>query len=166
MKLTEKRKRFIEEYMIDLNATQAAIRAGYSSRTAGYIAKELMAYPAVRAYRDELMQKMQNERIASAEEVLQYLTKLIRDEDVEEVTVVEGTGQGFSKARNVEKRLTPKDRLKAAELLGKRHGMFSDRQDQKDRVDSRSAPVPKIFEVLNELQNNNGQTGGVPADEG
>jgi phage terminase small subunit len=124
--------RFVDEYLISLNATQAVLRAGYAVKnvlTAKEIGKQLLQIPEVRELVDERMAQLQSEKVASLQEVLEYLTRVIRGEDVEEITVVEGTGSGFSAARNIEKSLAPKDRIKAAELLGKRYGLFTDRLD-------------------------------------
>lgn len=127
MKLTAKQERFIVEYLIDLNATQAAIRAGYSKKTAKDIGAENLAKPNIRARIDELMEKLAAERIADANEVLTYLTAVLREEVKEEVIVVESLGAGISSPSVVKKAVSVKDRNKAAELLGKRYGMFTDR---------------------------------------
>ena len=130
--LTEKRKRFIEEYLIDANAAAAAVRAGFKAKNpkvAAQVGTELMQIPAIREAIDERLAQMQSERIASAQEVMEYLTSILRGEEIEEVTVIEGKGAGFSEARNYEKSVAPKDKIKAAELLGKRYGLFTDKVD-------------------------------------
>lgn len=127
MKLTAKQKRFCEEYLIDLNATQAAIRAGYSKKTAGSIATENLQKPDLRTYIQELMDKKEKELIASQDEVLRYLTSVLRGESRAQIVVVEGTGDGASEARRMDKAPDEKERLKAAELLGKRYALFSDK---------------------------------------
>lgn len=127
MKLTEKQKRFCDEYLIDLNATQAAIRAGYSKKTAFIIANENLKKPYIKGYIDERLKQLEDKRIAKADEVLQYLTSVMRNEVKEEVVVVEGEGDGCSSARTIKKDMSAKDRNKAAELLGKRYRLFTDR---------------------------------------
>ena len=127
MKLTEKQKRFCDEYLIDLNATQAAIRAGYSKKTAFTIANENLKKPYIRGYIDERLKQLEDKRIAKADEVLKYLTSVMRNEVKEEVVVVEGKGDGCSSARTIKKDMSAKDRNKAAELLGKRYRLFTDR---------------------------------------
>lgn len=129
LKMTNKQKRFCDEYLIDCNATQAAIRAGYSRNTADDIGMQNLQKPIIREYLDERMAKHQSEKIASAEEVLQYLTSVIRGETLSEVVAVEGIGEGCSEARRIEKAPEEKDRLKAAELLGKRYGLYTDKLD-------------------------------------
>ena len=76
MKLTDKQKRFCDEYLIDLNATQAAIRAGYSKKTAFIIANENLKKPYIRGYIDERLKQLEDKRIAKADEVLKYLTSV------------------------------------------------------------------------------------------
>ena len=83
MKLTEKQKRFCDEYLIDLNATQAAIRAGYSKKTAYSIGIENLKKPVIQNYIDKRLKQLEDERIAKADEVLKYLTKSMRQEITE-----------------------------------------------------------------------------------
>ena len=127
-KMTAKQRRFCEEYLIDLNATQAAIRAGYSKKNAQNIASENLAKPIIRKYIDAKMAKKDSELIAKQDEVLRYLTSVLRGESVG-TEIVEGTGDGCSEARTMQKEPSEKDRLKAAELLGKRYGLFTDKVD-------------------------------------
>lgn len=128
-KLTNKQKRFCEEYLIDLNATQAAIRAGYSKKNANNIASENLAKPNIQEYLKERMDSKQNDLIASQDEVLQYLTRVMRDNTDSEQVVMEGIGEGVSMARTIRVKPSEKDKLKAAELLGKRYGAFVERTE-------------------------------------
>lgn len=125
IKLTPKQQKFCDEYLIDCNATQAAIRAGYSKRTAYRTGCDNLKLPHIRAYIDERMEKHQSELIATQEEVLRYLTSVLRGESEAEDLAVEGTGKGFSKARNVRKAPSELDRLKAAEQLSKCYGLYT-----------------------------------------
>ena len=127
MKLNVRQKAFCEYYVASGNATEAAIKAGYSKRTAKSIGQRLLTFVDIKKYIDELMQKLESERIASAEEVLQNLTAMMRGEIQEEVVVVEGEGEGVSSARIIKKQVSAKERIKAAELLGKRHALFTDK---------------------------------------
>ena len=86
-----------------------------------------MLKPAIKGYIDEKLEAMQDERTASAKEVLEFLTKSMRGEIKEEVVVVEGTGDGTSEARTVKKQIGLRDRIKSAELLGKRYRLFTDK---------------------------------------
>lgn len=125
--MTKKQKRFAEEYLVDCNATQAAIRAGYSEKTANEQGARLLAKVSIKAYIDEHLKTMSDKTIADATEIMKYLTSVVRGESEASEIVVEGVGEGCSEAREMTKKPSEKDRLKAAELLGKRYGMFSDK---------------------------------------
>ena len=125
-KLTAKQQRFCDEYLIDLNATQAAIRAGYSARSARQIADRNMSNDDIKKYIAARMAEKESELIADQDEVLKYLTSVLRGESQSEEIVVEGIGDGCSEARTMQKAPSEKNRLKAAELLGKRYALFKD----------------------------------------
>lgn len=129
-KLTAKQQRFCDEYLIDLNATQAAIRAGYSKKTAGAIATENLQKPIIKDYIAKRMAEKEAALVADQAEVMKYLTSVLRGQSVSEVVVVEGVGEGCSEARTMQKAPDEKERLKAAELLGKAHMMFTDKVQQ------------------------------------
>jgi len=123
MKMTNKQRRFCEEYLIDLNATQAAIRSGYSKKTAHKIGTENLQKPVIREYLDKCMREKESKLIASQDEVLRYLTAVMRGESESEIVVVEGQGDGVSYARSMTKRPDEQNRLKAAEQLAKYYGL-------------------------------------------
>ena len=126
-KLTAKQQRFCDEYLIDLNATQAAIRAGYSSNYANTNASKLLQITTVKEFIKKRMDEKEKKLIADQDEVLRYLTSVLRGESQSTEIVVEGCGDGCSEARTILKEPSEKDRLKAAELLGKRYGLYTDR---------------------------------------
>ena len=126
-KLTRKQQRFADEYLVDANATQAAIRAGYSEKTAYSQGQRLLKNVEVKKYIEEQLERIHNEKIADAQEVMMYLTSVLRGESLSEIVVVEGTGDGCSDARRMMKLPDERERLKAAELIGKRYGMFTDK---------------------------------------
>jgi len=119
----EKQKRFCEEYLVDCNATQAAIRAGYSKKTARAIGQRLLTNVDIKKYIEQQLQKLKNEKIADAQEVLEYLTSVMRGEQKEQVALL--TGEGVQDL--VQKDVSAKDRLKAAELIGKRYALFTEK---------------------------------------
>lgn len=123
--MTEKQKRFCDFYIETGNATQAAIKAGYSEKTAKQIGQENLTKPDLRAYIDERLVELKNERTADAQEVLEYLTAVMRGE-YKEATLI-GVGEGAQAVVDID--VGAKDRLKAAELLGKRHALFTDKVD-------------------------------------
>lgn len=110
-KLTEKQKRFIDYYVETANATESAKRAGYSSKTAKNIGAENLT--KLNYFIQERLQELKDNRIASQEEVLQYLTKVMRGEEKDQ----------FGLDASLQ------DRTKCAELLGKRYGTFKEKVD-------------------------------------
>lgn len=125
MRMTEKQKRFCDYYVESANATEAAIKAGYSKKTAKQIGTENLSKPDLKAYIADQLEKMHSKRVADAQEVLEYLTSVMRGQYTEETLM--GIGEGAQAKVDIE--VGAKDRLKAAELLGKRHALFTDKVD-------------------------------------
>lgn len=123
--MNERQKRFCHYYLELGNIAQASLKAGYSKNTGGILLKK----PEIRQYIDQEIQKLDEQRIAKATEVMTYLTSVMRGEENEEVIVVENCGSGCSNARNVKKQVSSKERIKAAELLGKRYSIFNKKLD-------------------------------------
>lgn len=109
--LTEKERIFADEYIKTTNATQSAIKAGYAEKSASSKGSQLLRKVKVRKYIDDVMEKRSKNTIATADEVLEYLTKVMNGEEKD------AFGLDASIA----------DRTKAAELLGKRHMLFTDK---------------------------------------
>lgn len=126
--MNEKQKRFCDEYLIDCNATQAAIRAGYSPKTAQVQSARLLSNVMVKAYIDEQLERLHNEKTADAREVLEYLTAVMRGEHTEQVLRLAGNGVQEISDINV----SAKDRIKAAEMLAKRYGLLVDKVSVQD----------------------------------
>lgn len=124
-KLTLKQQRFADEYIISGNATQSAIKAGYSKKYVATNTDKLLKNTKIKNYIDERLKELDDIAIAKQEEVLQYLTSVMRGEHEEEVLY--GVGEGVQSTRHVE--VGAKDRIKAAELLGKRYGTWTDKVD-------------------------------------
>lgn len=120
--LTEKQKKFCNEYLVDCNATQAAIRAGYSPKTAYSIGEENLRKPELKTYIDEQLAILHSQKTADAQEVLEYLTAVMRGEHTEQTLRL--TGDGVQCVTDID--VSARERLKAAELIGKRYGMFKD----------------------------------------
>lgn len=125
MKLTQKQQKFSDYYIETGNATESAIKAGYSKKTAAVIGAENLTKPNIKAYIDERLEEMKSERTADAQEVLEYLTSIMRGSEREEV--LKGVGMGEQVKTNID--VGAKDRIKAAELLGKRYALFTDKVD-------------------------------------
>ena len=142
-KMTDKQKRFCDEYLIDLNATQAAIRAGYSKKTARKIGQENLTKLAIRNYIDKRMAEKESELIASQDEVMKYLTAVMRRQKTESVVVTlkEETSKyipdenGTMRKQTIRREVPEvvkipamlRDSNKAAELLGKAYGIYTDK---------------------------------------
>ena len=124
-KLTIKQKKFADEYIKTGNATQSAINAGYSEKTARKIGSENLTKPDIKAYIDERMKELEEEAIADQAEILKYLTRIIRDQERDEVLVNVGNFEQEKQAIKI----SAKDKIKAAELLGKRYGSWTDKID-------------------------------------
>ena len=142
-KMTAKQQMFCDEYLIDLNATQAAIRAGYSKKTARSIGQENLTKPYIRAYIEKRMAEKEEALIAKQDEVMKYLTSVMRREYTECVVVTlteeqstyEPDAEGkmrkqtikTEKPEIVEIPARLQDANKAAELLGKAYALFTDK---------------------------------------
>ena len=133
-KLTEKQKRFADYFIETGNGTEAAKLAGYKGKNLNRIAAENLSKLDIKNYIDEKLTEMSSKRIASANEVMELLTSAARGELEEEVVVVEGEGDGCSMARTIKKQIGAKDRIKAAELLGKRYRLWTDKVEVKGMV--------------------------------
>lgn len=130
-KLTEKQKAFCDYYIQTLNATKSYTKAGYkgSETTARVNASKLLTKANIQNYISERLAELESKRVADAKEVLEYLTSVMRGEQSEEVVVVESIGDFMSEARTIDKQLNARERIKAAELLGKRYALFTDKVD-------------------------------------
>ena len=116
MKLTAKQRLFADEYIKSGNATQSAIKAGYSPKTVRSIGQENLTKPDIKSYIDAKMAEIESHKIADAKEVLQFYTRVLREEETEEVALPTGDD-----VVTVEKKPSFKDRLTAARELMKRY---------------------------------------------
>ena len=127
-KLTEKQKKFADEYLIDCNATRA-YKAAYPNckkdSSADACARKLLGNTRIRMYIDEQLEKIHNEKTANAQEVLEYLTSVMRGEHTEQVLRL--IGDGMQKITDID--VSARERIKAAELIGKRYGIFTEKMN-------------------------------------
>ena len=118
--MTDKQKLFVASYLSNgLNATQAAVQAGYSERTARQIGARLLSNANIKNAITEKLQEVDSKAICQTEEILKFLSSVMRGEVVESVPAQIGTGKGYFHAELLNKPPSIKDRLKAVELLGK-----------------------------------------------
>jgi phage terminase small subunit len=125
VKLTEKQKRFADYYIETGNASDSYKRAYdcASDKTASVEGSRNLAKPSVKKYIEERMKSIDAETIASQQEIMEYLTAVMRGEVTEEIPVSTKKGVVL-----VEAKAGVKDRNKAAELMGKRYVMWTDKQ--------------------------------------
>ena len=145
-KMTARQKLFCDEYLVDLNATQAAIRAGYSEKTARVIGQENLLKPAIKEYIEKRLKEKEDALIANQNEVMKYLTSVMRREKKEHVVVTlskeESTyapdDNGTMRKHTVKEEIPEvieiparlADANKAAELLGRAYSLYTEKVDQ------------------------------------
>ena len=128
--LSTKQRLFVDYYLqLKGNATQAALKAGYSPKSADVIAAENLGKPKIQAAIRRRTAELESERTAKTQEILEYLAAVMRGEAEEEVVMNIGTGKGFTRPEKVKAQVSAKDRLKAAEMLAKVNGMFISKQE-------------------------------------
>lgn len=118
-----KQQRFADEYIISGNATQAAVKAGYSSKYANTNASKLLQNTTIKSYIDERLAQLASDKVATQEEVLTYLTSVMRGETQEQTLC--SIGELGQEVIDID--VGAKDRIKAAELLGKRFRMWTEK---------------------------------------
>lgn len=137
--MTEKQKIFCDEYLIDLNATQAAIRAGYSEKYAHTNANKLLQNTTIKEYIQKRLDEKEDALIAKQDEVLKTLTRIMRREEPETVVVTCKKHKSYyddNGKKVIDDAEEPvavpiptkvSDANKAAEMLGKYYTLFTDR---------------------------------------
>ena len=130
--MTDRQQKFADEYIIDCNASRA-YKAAYPNvkkdNVAGAAGARLLKNVKIKTYIEEKLAEISSKKTAEATEVMEYLTSVLRGQSEASVVVVEGYGDGCSEAKIIKKPPDEKERLKAAELLGKRYGLFTDKVD-------------------------------------
>ena len=162
--MTKKQKRFVEEYLIDLNATQAAIRAGYSPDTARSIGNENLTKPDIKAAVDKAEAERSKRTGINQDRVIQEIAKLAFLNSTDVIDMDKATVKGEAnrddtaciaavRVKNIptadglitEREVKTYDKLKALELLGKHLGMFTDKM----KLDGM---IPVVITGANELE--------------
>ena len=166
-KLTAKQKRFVEEYLIDLNATQAAIRAGYSPKTANEQGNRLLTNVSVRTRVDQAMAERSKRTGISQDRVIMELARLAfvnplnvinaddgsvrRDASEDDLACIQSvkvkTMDG-EKGSSEEREVKLNDKIKALELLGKHLGMFKDRIELSSLNEEKS----KLNDIISQMR--------------
>lgn len=127
MELNLKQRAFAVEYMKDKNATQAALRAGYSPRTAQRIGSELLSKPPIQKKIEELQKAAEVRAGITVDTIVNRLNEIATSE-----------------------KTAPKDKIRAYELLGKYLGMFTEKVEMKGQIDTTVNKLDKILEQIEE----------------
>lgn len=159
--MTKKLKLFCDEYLIDLNGTQAAIRAGYSPKTAKAIASENLTKPDVRAYIDRAMAERSKRTGVNADRVIEELARvafvnaanvidaetatLRSDVTVDDTAAIQSVKVKTFGEDGIEREIKLADKLKALELLGKHLGMF------KDNINLEVKSSEKLDDIISQM---------------
>ena len=129
-KLTLKQRKFADEYIISGNIEQSALNAGYSANYSRSQSHKLLANVGIKSYIDERLKEIESAKTATQQEVLEYLSSVMRGEHKEQTLI--GRGQGFQEITNIS--VSAKDRLKAADLLNKIHQAREEKNTGKEDI--------------------------------
>ena len=167
--MTKKQKRFIEEYLIDLNATQAAIRAGYSPDTAKSIGSENLTKPDIKAQIAKAMAERSRRTGVNADRVIMELAKIafVNANDVidpktatikkgalpEDTAAIQSVKVKTFGEDGLEREIKMADKLKALELLGKHLGMFRDKLEVSGTLETEKT---KLDDLLQQMRGGDG----------
>nr|DAM46941.1 MAG TPA: Terminase small subunit [Caudoviricetes sp.] len=146
-KLSLKQQKFADEYIISGNAIKSAIEAGYSDNYAKKQSHKLLVNVGIKSYIDERLKEIESKKSATQQEVIEYLTSVMRGEHKEEILI--GQGQGFQEITYID--VSAKDRLKAANLLNKIHQARESKQDETKKEDKLDAYIAKVDGELDEF---------------
>lgn len=189
--MTKKQKRFIEEYLVDLNATQAAIRAGYSPESASTIGSENMQKPEIRARVDRALAEQSRRTginsdravreiarlaLANAADIIDPATATVKDgvsrDDTAAIASVRVKITQTADGPAVEREIKLYDKNKALELLGRHLGMFTDKVEHSGQIDTGNQALASILKQLQAPQSpesgteDAGQEGPLASDAG
>ena len=146
-KLNLKQQKFADEYIISGNAEKSALSAGYSESYARKQSHKLLANVGIKSYIDKRLKEIESKKTATQQEVLEYLTSVMRGEQREQTLI--GQGQGFQEITYID--VSAKDRLKAADLLNKIHQARESKQDETKKEDKLDAYIAKVDGELDEF---------------
>lgn len=137
-RLTIKQRKFIESYIVSGNATQAAIEAGYSKKTAAQTGNENLRKPDIMKALEKRTEELQSEKVDSQQDIIEFLSSVRRGEVKEKLVTPSGM------IVEVPAKIT--DRVKAAELMGKRYAMWTENRN----INATVGPVQIIDDVPDE----------------
>lgn len=162
--MTKKQKRFIEEYLIDLNATQAAIRAGYSPDTAKSIGSENLTKPDIQARIAKAMAERSRRTGVNADRVVMELAKIafVNAKDVidpdtatvrpdalpEDTAAIQSVKVKAFGEDGLEREVKMADKLRALELLGRHLGMFKDKVELSGALETEKTKLDDLIQQM------------------
>ena len=183
--MTEKQKRFCEEYLIDLNATQAAIRAGYSTESAYAIGSENMKKPQIRARVDKAIAEQSKRTGINADRVVRELARIAllnpknvinfedatvlsdaSDDDLAAVASVRVKIIPTADGEGIEREVKLYDKGKALEQLGRHLGMFTEKVEHSGSIDTGSAALASILSQLQDDEDTGQEQDPASSDSG
>lgn len=129
-KPNERQQAFVDYYVKTMNAAEAARLAGYSEKNARKIGSDLLKRDYIQEAIKERLEEIKSQRIADQTEVLEFYTSVMRGENESEVITSDGCGGSM----RMKKKPDCKERLRAAELLGKRYGMFTEKMQIDNKI--------------------------------
>ena len=154
--LTPKQRKFADEYIICGNATESAIKAGYSKKYANTNASKLLHNTTIKEYISKRLEEIESQKIATQKEVLEYLTSVVRGETTQDQLAVVAVGEGMSETK-IEKLSVPeREKIKAAELLGKRFDAFTNSRE----IEKYKLEIEKLRQELDKMSNDNEKVEG------
>lgn len=130
VKLSERQRRFADEYIISGNIEQSAIQAGYSKNYARGRSHELLSNVGVKSYIDKRLDELRSEKVADQQEIMEFLTAIIRGEVTEPVPLLDAEGGQVV----VDLKPSVQTRKGAAVDLGKRYAMWTDKAEVTQRI--------------------------------
>jgi hypothetical protein len=146
--LTGKQQRFVEEYLVDLNVSAAAKRAGYSQKTAHQIGHDLMKKPKVKNAIDAAMAARSRRTRVTADDVVLFWAKVMTSKPHYRQVVIDSNG----KRKTVKKELTVQHQIDASRMLGQHFGILNNKPSEDDATDT----ARQIREALLEMRQVNG----------
>ena len=144
-KLTAKQRLFCDEYIKSGNAKDAALKAGYSPRTAKSIGQENLTKPDLKSYIDAKMAEIESHKIADAKEVLEFYTRVLRDEEIEEIPIA--TPQGVT---IVSEKPSIKNKIAVSKELLKRYPLSPFEKAKLKKLNAEAGIVETQYKALSE----------------
>lgn len=143
--MNERQRKFVDEYILTGNASEAARRAGYSAKTAGSIGERLLKNVEVRAALDERIKAASTEKTLTQSQLLEFLSAVVQGQVCDQLAMTRLVGKGCSVIENLEIRASVQNRIRAAELLLRIQGAFKEVDQQNNSANLFVETLEKIW---------------------